>query len=117
MSTPSFPVHPQVEQLGHPQDGERLGPDLQRALAALLHEHRLPILEAGGHQVPGIVETYQGRVLDVGQCPCLSKNAPPRTATNSVSADDTSGGERMRQCNRQPLETEAALTSVPALEA
>ena len=39
-------VGAQVEQLGHPQRGERLRPDPQRALAALLGEHDLPVLEA-----------------------------------------------------------------------
>ena len=37
------------------QHGERLGPNLQRALAALLDEHRLPVLEAEGDQVAVIV--------------------------------------------------------------
>ena len=39
-------VGPQVEELGQAQLGERLRPDLQRALAALLHEHDLPVVVA-----------------------------------------------------------------------
>jgi hypothetical protein len=38
---------------------ERLGPDLQRALAALLHEHDLPVVEAHGQHIAVVAEVEE----------------------------------------------------------
>ena len=53
---PLVGVGAQVEELGHPQRDERLGPDLQRALDALLHEDDLPVVEPQRDQVAVVVE-------------------------------------------------------------
>ena len=49
-------IRPQVEELRDPQRDERLGPDLQRALDALLHEHDLPVVEAEREHVAVVGE-------------------------------------------------------------
>ena len=49
-------VGAQVEQLRRPQWGERLEPDLQRALAALLLEHDLPVLRPDAEHVAVVGE-------------------------------------------------------------
>ena len=49
----------QVEQLRHPQSRERLGPDLHGSLAALLHEHQLPVVVAHGEHVAVVAEVEE----------------------------------------------------------
>ena len=55
---PLVRVGAQVEEPWHPQLGVRLGPDVQRAVGALLHEHDLPVVVAqrGEVAVVGHVE-------------------------------------------------------------
>ena len=45
MSAYSYGSVRRLNSFGHPQRGERFGPDSQRALAALLDEHGFPVLE------------------------------------------------------------------------
>ena len=48
-----------LNNFGSAQPGEGLGPDLQRARAALLHEHDLPVVEADAEHVAVVGEVDQ----------------------------------------------------------
>ena len=58
-------IRPQVEDLWHPQLGERFRPHTQRALGALLEEQDLPVAESQRHQIAvvGDVEEMLSRAL------------------------------------------------------
>ena len=49
-------IRAQVEELRDAQHHERLGPELQRSLGALLHEHDLPVVEPQSEHVAVVGE-------------------------------------------------------------
>ena len=56
---PLVGIGEQVEDLGHPQLHEGLGPDLASSLLALLLEHKLPVVVAQAHQVAVVGEVEE----------------------------------------------------------